>query len=149
MGIIAANRRNFFEQSLKICWNYGCLWWNAHNSFMLCSWLEKILVPFSWEWRTPFDLPGKAVMRQQASSLGPGKFQAQCKMFLKVLRWVLPILHVPIIEGGKGLFRDPWTSFFFCETWNQKFNSREFVIKGISVTRELAHYFPWSVKSKI
>ena len=47
---------------------------------------EKYLVPSSWECRTPFDLPGKKVMRQQASSLSPGKFQAHCKIFLKVLR---------------------------------------------------------------
>ena len=84
---------NFFKnfgQSLKICWNYGCSWWNAHNSFMLCSLLGKILVPSSWECRTPFNLPGKAVMRRQASFLSPGKFQGHCKMFLKVLRCVLP-----------------------------------------------------------
>ena len=44
----------------------------------------------------------------------------------------------------------PWPVnclFFFPETWNQKFNSREFVIKGISVTRELANYF--SMKREI
>ena len=76
-------------QSLQICWNYGCSWWNAHNSLMLCSWLGKILVPSSWEWRTPFNLQGKAVMWWQAISLSPGKIQAHGKMFLKVLRWVL------------------------------------------------------------
>ena len=78
-----------FGQSLKICWNYGSWWWNAHDSLILWSWLGKILVSTSWEWRTPFNLPEKAVMRWQESSLSPGKFQAHCKMFLKVLRWVL------------------------------------------------------------
>ena len=60
-----------------------------NNSLMLWSWLGKMLVSSSWKWRTPFDLPGTAVMRWQESSLSPGKFQAHCKTFLKVLRWVL------------------------------------------------------------
>ena len=51
-----------FRQYLNICGNYGCLWWNALNSFMLCSWLGETLVSSSREWRTPFNLPGKAVM---------------------------------------------------------------------------------------
>ena len=63
---------------------------NAYNSPMLFTLLGKVLVSSSWEWRTPFTLPGKAVMRWQASSLSPGIFQAHCKMFLKVLPWVLP-----------------------------------------------------------
>ena len=90
---LLVSRRKFFQnfgQSLKICWNYECSWWNTHNSLMLRSWLGKPLVLSSWERRTPFNLPGKAVMRWQASSLSPGKFQAHCKMFLKVFRWVLP-----------------------------------------------------------
>ena len=82
MGIIARKRENI-GQSSKIWWNYGCSWWNAHNSLMLCNWLGKILVPLSWEWRTPFNLPGKAVMRWQASFLSPVKFQGYCRMFLK------------------------------------------------------------------
>ena len=82
-----------FGKSLKICWNYGCYWWNAHNLLMISSWLGKTLVPSSLEWRTPFNLPGKAVMRWQASSLSPGKFQAHYLMFLKVLRLAIPYLH--------------------------------------------------------
>ena len=38
-------------------------------------------------------------MRLQASSLSPGKFRAHCKIFLKVLRGVLPnlrALNLPI-----------------------------------------------------
>ena len=93
MGIIAAKRRKYFYnfgQSFKICWNYGCSWWNAHNSLMLCGWVGKIVVPSSWEWRTPFNLPAKAVMWWKSSFHSPGKFQAHCKIFLKILHWVIP-----------------------------------------------------------
>ena len=50
-------------------------------------------------------------------------------------------------EGGKGFSMTCELPSFSRETWNQKFNSREFVIKGISVTRELANYF--SMKREI
>ena len=93
MGITTAKRQKFLLELWTIIENLLKLWMLVMKrtySFMLCNWLGKILVPSSWEWRTPFILPEKAVMRWQASSLIPGKFQAHCKMFLKVLRCVLP-----------------------------------------------------------
>ena len=65
---------------------------------------DKILVPSSWEWRTPFNLPGKAVMRWQASSLSPGKFQAHCKFFVECSRWVGWNISEVINENSTSAF---------------------------------------------
>ena len=45
-------------------------------------------------------------MRRQASFLSPGKFQGHCKMFLKVLRCVLPKLLLLILSISDRLIKD-------------------------------------------
>ena len=66
MGINAARRRNFFLEHLTTFENLLKLWMFVikHTKFThVMQLVGKILVPSSWEWGTPFNLPGEAVMR--------------------------------------------------------------------------------------
>ena len=65
MGIIAAKWQIVFR-TLDNLWKFAEIG-DVHGETHIihscyCSWLGEILVPSSWEWRTPFNLPENAVI---------------------------------------------------------------------------------------